>query len=70
VYNCGTQCKRFLIVFLLLLLHCCYWTAALLSLQVLRVVEGPTSRAMQQGVQLGPANVPKAYRVRSGRQLE
>eukprot|EP00882_Tetradesmus_deserticola_P032226 GHRQ01036479.1.p2 GENE.GHRQ01036479.1~~GHRQ01036479.1.p2 ORF type:complete len:103 (+),score=12.42 GHRQ01036479.1:634-942(+) len=39
-------------------------------MQMLQKVEGPTSRALQQGVQLGPANVPKAYRVRSGRQLE
>jgi hypothetical protein len=44
--------------------------AVVALLQVLRKVEGPTSRAMQNGVQLGPANVPKAYRVRSGRQLE
>lgn len=38
--------------------------------QALAKVEGPTSRAIQEGVKLGVANVPKGYRVRSGAQLE
>jgi hypothetical protein len=42
----------------------------LFFLQALAKVEGPTSRAIQKGVKLGVANVPKGYRVRSGAQLE
>lgn len=39
-------------------------------LQMLAKLEGPTSQATQHGVKLGPANVPKNYKVRSGAQLE
>eukprot|EP00878_Enallax_costatus_P007646 GHUV01008005.1.p3 GENE.GHUV01008005.1~~GHUV01008005.1.p3 ORF type:complete len:145 (+),score=32.00 GHUV01008005.1:2217-2651(+) len=38
--------------------------------QMLAKLEGPTSRAIERGVHLGPANVPKTYKVKSGAQLE
>lgn len=38
--------------------------------QMLSKLEGPTTKAMQHGAKLGPANVPKSYKVRSGAQLE
>eukprot|EP00775_Hariotina_reticulata_P012474 gene12474-12608_t len=39
--------------------------------QMLAKLEGPTGRAIREaGVKLGPANIPKGYKVRSGAQLE
>eukprot|EP00879_Flechtneria_rotunda_P023472 GHRR01024828.1.p1 GENE.GHRR01024828.1~~GHRR01024828.1.p1 ORF type:complete len:145 (+),score=46.94 GHRR01024828.1:537-971(+) len=38
--------------------------------QMLRKLEGPTARALDNGAQLGPANIPDGYKLRTGAQLE